>query len=303
MQYERMTIMLKKFDIHVHTRSVRGPRRSANPLDTYCTPEELIEKFDEYGIERAVILPGVNPECSFVNQSLYEVEDICAKYPDRFSWFMNIDPRGVRNSENADFKPVLEFYKERGAKGLGEICANLYFDDPRCLKLFADCEACNVPVLFHMTLRNGGDYGLIDELGLPRLEKVLQMFPNLTVLAHSQAFWAHMSADVTKEVVQGYPSGKVIDGRVAELMRKYPNLHGDLSAGSGGNSIMRDEEYGLSFLHEFADRLHYGTDFCAPFNVFPLGGWLDKMCEEGKLSVSDYTKICRTNSAKLLGIE
>ena len=295
--------MLKKFDIHVHTRSPKGPTRSENPLDTYCTPEELIEKFDEYGIERAVILPGVNPECSSVNQSLSEVEAICEKYPDRFSWFMNIDPRAVRNGTESNFKRVLEYYKAHGAKGLGEICANLYFDDPRCLKLFADCEACGVPVLFHMTLSQGNDYGLIDELGLPRLEKVLGMFPNLVFFAHSQAFWAHMSADIDALGTRGYPEGKVTEGRVAELMRKYPNLHGDLSAGSGGNAVMRDEEYGLKFLHEFADRLHYGTDFCAPFNVFPLGGWLDKMLAEGKLSEEDYTKICRTNTAKFLGLE
>jgi len=295
--------MFKKIDLHVHTRLFPCPPRSEDPQNTYCTPEQLIEKQDEYGIERMVILPGVNPECHFGVQSNEEAIVICEKYPDRFSWFMNLDPRAVSNSPKADFTRVLNYYKERGAKGLGEICANLPFDDPRCLKLFADCEKCNVPVLFHMTLHQGNDYGLIDELGLPRLEKVLGMFPNLVFFAHSQAFWAHMSADIDAQGTGGYPTGKVTEGRVAELMRKYPNLHGDLSAGSGGNAVMRDEEYGLKFLHEFADRLHYGTDFCAPFNVFKLGGWLDKMLAEGKLSEEDYTKICRTNTAKFLGIE
>lgn len=294
--------MLKKIDIHVHTRYPMGPMRSAKENDNYCTPEQLIEKFKEYGIERAVILPGVNPECSIHTQSLNEVMAICEQYPDTFSWFMNIDPRAVGNGPNSDFTRLINFYKERGAKGLGEICANLYFDDPRVLKLFSDCEKCNVPVLFHMTLQEGNTYGLIDDLGLPRLEKVLGMFPKLTFLAHSQAFWAHMSADVDAAGTSGYPTGKVTEGRVAELMRKYPNLHGDLSAGSGGNAIMRDEEYGLAFLHEFADRLHYGTDFCAPFNVFPLGGWMDRMYAEGKLSEEAYTKIGRTNSEKLLGL-
>lgn len=296
--------MVKKIDLHVHTREIVGPFRSlVRENDTYCTPEQLLEKYEEYGIERGVILPGINPECAVHPQSLDEVMAICEKYPEHFSWFMNIDPRSVNNSENSDFTYLLEYYKARGAKGLGEICANLYFDDPRVLKLFADCEKCNVPVLFHMTLRQGNDYGLIDELGLPRLEKVLGMFPKLTVLAHSQAFWAHMSADIDASGTAGYPTGKVTDGRVAELLRKYPNLHGDLSAGSGGNAIMRDEEYGLAFLHEFADQLHYGTDFCAPFNVFALGPWLDQKLAEGKLSEEDYTKICRTNSAKLLGLE
>ena len=292
---------IRKIDIHVHTRWPAGPLTS--PKGTYCTPQELLEKYEEYGIERGVILPGVNPECNRVPQSLREVEGICADYPDRFSWFMNIDPRAVSNSPDTDFTYYIEYYKEHGAKGLGEIGSLLPFDDGRVMKLFADCEQCGVPVLFHMTLRREGTYGLIDDLGLPRLEKTLKAFPRLRFLAHSQAFWAHMSADITAEKAGGYPEGPVTEGRVAELMRRYPNLCGDLSAGSGGNAIMRDETYGLAFLHEFADRLYYGTDFCAPFNVFPLGGWLDRMCAEGKLSEEDYTKIVRTNAAKLLGIE
>ena len=291
---------MKKIDLHVHTRSPKGPLTSPN--GTYCTPEELMEIYESYGIEHAVILPGVNPECAVIPQSMAEVEAICAKYPEHFSWFMNLDPRSLTNSAESDFTYLLQYYLARGAKGLGEICANLYFDDPRVLKLFADCETCGVPVLFHMTLHCGGDYGLIDDLGLPRLELVLRKFPRLTVIAHSQAFWAHMSADVTAAQTAGYPTGPVTEGRVAQLMRKYPNLHGDLSAGSGGNAIMRDETYGLQFLHEFADRLHYGTDFCAPFNDFPLGRWLDAMLDRGKISRTDYEKICFYNSATLLGL-
>ena len=296
--------MVKKIDIHVHTRKTKGPFRSLlRADDTYCSPEELIERFDRYGIERAVILPGVNPEGASHPQGLEEVMEICEMYPDRFSWFTNIDPRAVKNSPDSDFTYFLEYYKERGAKGVGEVCANMSFTEPRVLKLFADCEKCGMPVTFHMTLKEGNDYGLIDELGLPRLEEVLSRFPKLILLAHSQAFWAHMSADIDAGSTGGYPTGKVTEGRVAQLMRKYPNLHGDLSAGSGGNAIMRDEEYGLAFLEEFQDQLHYGTDFCAPFNEFPLGAWLDQKLAEGKLSQEVYTKVCRTNSAKLLGLE
>ena len=49
----------------------------------------------------------------------------------------------------------------------------------------------------------------------------------------------------------GYPAGPVPGGRVVELMRKYPNLLGDLSAGSGLNAIMRDRKFGISFLNDF----------------------------------------------------
>lgn len=66
----------------------------------------------------------------------------------------------------------------------------------------------------------------------------------------------------------GYPGGPVIPGRrVVELMRRYPNLLGDLSAGSGLNALRRDREFGISFLNEFQDKLYFGHDFCRMSNT------------------------------------
>jgi predicted TIM-barrel fold metal-dependent hydrolase len=83
-------------------------------------------------------------------------------------------------------------------------------------------------------------------------------------------------------------------------MRRYPNLYGDLSAGSGFNALSRDEEFGLAVMEEFQDRLFFGTDFCAPSNVMPLSSWLDNLCEKGRLSRTVYEKISRANAVKLL---
>ena len=156
-----------------------------------------------------------------------------------------------------------------------------------------------MPVLFHIGGPTG-DYGLIDDIGLPRLEKVLQMFPNLQFLGHSQKFWAEISSDVTEESRYGFPTGKVTPGRVVELMRKYPNLCGDISAGSGGNAVMRDPEFGYAFLEEFQDRLYFGTDICSIKNERPLSFWLDKAVEDGNISQIAYEKICRENAYALL---
>ena len=294
-------MIVSKIDMHVHLCDYRQIPRYGR-TDTYCTTEEILEMYKYLGIERGVILPSLNPEGNLGVQSLYDVEQMVLKDPDHFSWFVNIDPRSMSNSPEADLSYMINYYKERGAKGVGEICANLYFDDPRVLNLFKHCEACEMPVIFHMTLQNGGDYGLIDELGMPRFEKCLQMFPNLKFLGHSQAFWAHMSADVTKESSRGYPTGKVTEGRIAELMRKYPNLCGDMSAGSGYNAFARDETYALAFMEEFQDRLYFGTDICSPLNEMPLSHWLDGLVESGKLSQTVYEKICRKNAEKLLGL-
>ena len=141
-----------------------------------------------------------------------------------------------------------------------------------------------MPVIFHIG-NPGIGYGLADELGLPRLEKVLGMFPNLAFLGHSQKFWAEISSDCSLEKRVGYPKGKIMPGgRIVELMRKYQNLHGDLSAGSGHNAITRDPEFGYKFIEEFQDRLYYGTDISDPKNVtdsmLKLSSWLDEAMEK-----------------------
>lgn len=290
---------MRKIDIHVHTRA----RRIINRLgtsSTYCTPEELLVKYEYLGIEKGVILPGANPECSYGCQSQEEVIDIVNEYEGRFAWFCNIDPRALSNSPLANFSYWLSYYKELGAKGVGEICANLYFDDPLVENLFSHCQMNNMPVIFHISPTMGGNYGLVDELGLPRLEKVLGKFPNLKFLGHSQAFWSEISSDVTNETRAFYPQGKVIPGRVEELMDRYPNLCGDLSAGSGYNALVRDPDYAYYFLEKFQDRLYFGTDICAPENDMKLSHWLDAIYEEKKISKEAYEKICKKNAQKIL---
>jgi len=62
---------------------------------------------------------------------------------------------------------------------------------------------------------------------------------------------------------QEYPKGPVKSPmRVPYLLKKYSNLYGDLSAGSGFNAISRDPECGYKFLEEFQDKLLFGTDIC-----------------------------------------
>ena len=61
---------------------------------------------------------------------------------------------------------------------------------------------------------------------------------------------------------------------------------------------MRDEKFGLQFLEEFQDRLMFGTDMVNTDMVFPLGEWLDRQYQEGKLSAQAYRKNFRFENAK-----
>lgn len=288
-------------DIHVHCRKVPGfPRADGT---SYATPEELLERYDRMGVEKGVILPGVSPECARTPQSLEEVLEICERYSDRFIPFCNIDPRMLSNSPDAPLGGIIAWYKEKGCKGVGEITANLRFDDPLVENLFRYSEEQQVPVIFHMAPALGGYYGLYDEPGLPLLEGALRKFPKLVFLGHSQVFWAEIGPLADPALRSGYPKGRIAKpGRVVDLMRKYPNLHGDLSAGSGANAVSRDEEFGVRFLEEFQDRLYFGTDICAPTTAAPLADHLRQLGEEGRISGDCFEKIARANAVRLLGL-
>jgi hypothetical protein len=288
-------------DIHVHTTPKVGPRRPNG--ETYATPEELIAMFDARGITRAVILPEASPECAHRLLSNDECLAVVERYPDRFIPFCNLDPRMLTNSPAANFAPILEYYRGCGCKGVGELSANLPFDEPRVHNLFKHCEACQMPVTFHISTQIGGTYGLYDELGLPRLEETLIRFPGLVFLGHSQPFWSEISADVTEASRNGYPGGPVVEGgRLVALMRKYPGLCGDLSAGSGHNAISRDPAFGYRFLEEFQDRLFFGTDICAPTNETPIVEFFRDAVEQGRISRQAHEKIAWRNATRLLGL-
>lgn len=265
------------------------------------TPQRLIEMLDDAGIDMAVVLPLVSPECRYTPVTPEEALEICAEYPKRLIPFCNFDPRYFTNSPNANFRPLLEAYKELGCKGIGEYMPNLNFDDPLNMNFFAQVEEAGLPLTFHIAPQIGGYYGCVDDVGLPRLEIVLKTFPKLVFLAHSQYFWAEISTDVVQDGKRvAYPKGKVTPGRVVELMRKYPNLHGDLSAGSGLNAISRDPEFGYRFMEEFQDRLYWGTDICNDPQKLPVVDYFHKVEAERLISQVAYEKIAWRNANRLL---
>jgi len=287
-------------DIHVHTRLLPGPREGGK--QAYGTPQQLIERYDKLGIEKAVILPGVSPECAYYPQSNEEVIGI-ARDTGRFIPFCNIDPRAMKNSPDAPLGDLMRYYKDQGCKGIGEATANLPFSDDKVRNLFRHAEECELPVTFHIAPKIGGCYGLHDDPGLPQLEQTLKDFPSLKLLGHSQPFWAEMGTLDDPADREGYPDYPVREeGAVPRLMRKYPNLLGDLSAGSGHNSIARDEEYATKFLSEFQDRLFFGTDICAPDTPTPLVDLLLRFRDEGRISEDVFQKIARENAVRLLDL-
>lgn len=288
--------------IDIHTHCARYPEVLRTGGTRYPTPAEAVAKFDEEGIDKAVLLSTVSPEWRFLFVAPEQVLEIAAEYPDRFIPFFNLDPRMVRNRPDSDFRHLIEHYVEAGCKGVGEYCANIPFDDPLNINLFKQLEEAGLPLLFHMAPEIGGYYGVYDEMGLPRLETVLKTCPNLTLLGHSKTFWIEIADDVTPDIRFDQGKGKVTPGRVVELMREYPNLHGDLSAGSGYAAITRDPEFGCAFLEEFQDRLYFGTDLAREEQDLRQPRYYRKLKDDGLISKEAYENIAWKNADRLFGL-
>jgi predicted TIM-barrel fold metal-dependent hydrolase len=288
--------------IDIHCHAFKRPYIWIDGKPLFSTPEQILKRYDELGIEKGVLLPIVNPEV-YLPQSNEEIIEICEKYPDRFIPFCNIDPRAITNSPEADFEKILNYYKSLGCKGIGEVMPNLPFLDERVLNLFKHVEKVGFPLIFDGNGRLGNTYGLYDEPGLTQLEKCLSMFPDLKILGHGPTFWAEISILKKQEDRYTYPDYPVIEeGAVPKLMRKYKNLYGDLSAGSGYNALTRDPEYAVKFINEFKDRLLFGTDLCRPDQKIPLAQFLINLVEKGKISETTFNKIARENAKKLLNL-
>jgi predicted TIM-barrel fold metal-dependent hydrolase len=288
-------------DFHLHTIRARGLPRAGG--DNFATPDELIGMMDATGVDKGVLLPLVSPECRNQYSLTEDVLEVCEDYPDRFIPFCNVDPRAESNSATADLARQLDYYKSRGCKGVGEVIANLPFTDPLVLNFLAHCEACKLPVVFHIAPRSGGYYGLVDELHLPGLERCLKLFPGLILIGHSQPFWSEVDPRVTEGERNTYPGGPVAPGgTVPRLMRAYPNLHAEISAGSGYNALTRDPDFGVAFLTEFRDRLFFGTDICSPANDPKQAELLRTLHKEGKLTDEAFEKITWRNADRLLGL-
>ena len=295
-------------DIHAHAY-----RKPVPFIAKFCTPEELLALYDKLGIDKGVLLPIVSPEI-YLPQTNEDILDMCAKYPDRFIPFCNIDPRAMTNSANAPLNQLLEYYKQKGCKGLGEVMPNMALMDPLVQNLFNHAEKAGLPVIYDGSDQLSGDFGIYDDPGLPQLEHTLQRFPNLIIFGHGPVFWSEISQlqtpgergfifDLNGHQVGRLPEGLVRkEGVVPVMLRRYPNLYGDLSDLTSYNALTRDEHYGQQFLEEFQDKLFFGTDIISPDFKVPLIDLLKNWRDTKKISLTAFNKITSGNAIKLLGI-
>lgn len=180
-------MIIPKIDIHAHIVFQREYPGMGDGRFYPPTIEEIRKMYDAVGVEKGVQLPLVSPEHHHDLLTNRDARLLVEKHPDTVGWwFCNVDPRWLKNTADADLSIVMEYYKSLGAKGIGELTANLYIDDPMMQNLFYHAEKCGLPVLFHIGKAGGDDYGIVDDFGLPRLEETLKRFPNLIFIGHSK---------------------------------------------------------------------------------------------------------------------
>ena len=275
----------KYIDVHTHIGTTWNGNKE-------LTADDLLRWMDEHDVEKSVLLPLTSPESSSFLLLTEPALAAAKAHPDRFTPFCSIDPRTSLRGGRKGFLDVIGKYVEQGARGFGEHKVGLNFDDPLMMQIYDVCQELQIPLLFHMDNIRGKD-----QPGLPRLEHALATFPKLNFLGHGPGWWASISGGLTQAELMSYPKGKVRPGGAIDtLMEKYPNLYGDLSAGSGANSISRDREFGREFMIRRQDRLLFGTDYLQPGQAVPQFELFDSL----DLPADAAAKVFRGNAERVL---
>ena len=222
-------------DIHQHTNYAGR------------TDDELIEHQRKMGVTRTVLLPAGSKYGLAVGAGGNEsVVALARRRPDLFLYFANEVP------DLPGARQVLEKYLKLGAIGIGEQKFPVECDSPAIHMVAEVAGEFGVPVLLHF---QHATYNM----GIERFHTVLEKHPRVTFIGHAQTWWGNIDRNHEQTVL--YPKTKVTPGGITDrLLADYPNMYGDLSAGSGLNSLLRDEEHARGFLERHQEKLVYGSD-------------------------------------------
>lgn len=232
------------------------------------TNDELLAHQRAMGITHSILLPAWRPEkptATFEdasrgvgwettgNEACYE---FAQKYPGEFFFGANQVP-GL-----PDTIKDIEYYLKLGAPIIGEMKFGVDCDSPGMQKIYELAQSYNVPVLLHF------QYGSYNH-GFERFYTMLEKYPKVNFIGHAQTWWVNIDKK-HQDQNDLYPQTKVTPGGLTDrLLSEYPNMYGELSAGSGLNSLTRDEEHAEGFLDRHQDKLIYGSDCGDPIGREP----------------------------------
>ena len=271
---------LPTIDIHVHCTHRGRP------------DEEILAHQQNTGVKTTVLLPaGETGVLAAGASGNAHVVAFARRHPGRFHFFAN---------ENV-FRPnaprEIERYLKLGAIGIGELKDEGACDSANLQRIAEVAREYDVPILMHF---QEGAYNV----GYARFHRMLEKFPTVKFIGHAQSFWANVSKG-HREAEGLYPKGAVVRGGLTDRwLADYPNLYGDLSAGSGNGALVRDPSFTKEFLTRHQDKLMYGSDcFCGPgrgpqCHAAAKLGFLKQFCASDEIR----KKLLYGNAHKLLKI-
>jgi predicted TIM-barrel fold metal-dependent hydrolase len=147
----------------------------------------------------------------------------------------------------------IERYLKRGAIVIAEQKFGVECDSGEMQAIYALAAEHRVPVLMHWQYQ-------MYNYGFERFHRMLEKFPKVNFLGHAQTWWGNIDKNNVDQSVM-YPKGPVAPGGLTDrYLSDYPNMFGDLSAGSGLNALTRDEDFARDFIMRHQDKLIYGSD-------------------------------------------
>ena len=211
------------------------------------TDEQLIAHQRTMGVTHTVLLPagrffGLEAACGGNER----VQEVAKLLPREFVFFANEVPY------LSDAREVIAGALRAGGIGIGE--QKFMVDaDSRAVAIVAEiAQEFGVPVLLHFQF---GRYNTSFE----RFPRILEKFSAVNFIGHAQTWWANIDAKADQPVL--YPKGPVTPGGLTDkYLADYPNMFGDMSAGSGLNAMLRDEDHARAFIARHADKLMFGSD-------------------------------------------
>ncbi|MGH8020691.1 MAG: amidohydrolase family protein [Opitutaceae bacterium] len=203
----------------------------------------------------------------------------------------------VENVSLSGASRVMERELEAGAIGIGELKNKVACDSSEMQRIAGVARDYDVPMLIHF---QDGAYND----GYVRFHRMLEKYPTVKFIGHAQTFWANIDKNY-KEADGSYPKDAVVPGGLTDRwLADYPNLYGDLSAGSGNNALVRDPSFTKGFLARHQDKLMYGSDCYCPTGVGPqcLGATKQLLLGKSAQDESILKKVFFGNARKLYRI-
>ena len=209
--------------------------------------DELFAHQRTMGISTTILLPaGSKGGLAAGAGGNDSVVDFAQRHPGAYLYFANELP------DIPEATTVIRKYLKAGAIGIGEQKFPVACDSIHIQKIAELAGDFQVPVLLHFEHQTYN-------LGFERFYKILEKYPKVNFIGHAQTWWGNIDKMLDQTVL--YPKTKVTPHGITDrYLSDYPNMYGDLSAASGLNALLRDEDHAREFLARHQNKLLWGSD-------------------------------------------